>query len=259
MIRLVIATIVSFILISLMFVGQSFARIDPKSIVGLWLLDEGNGMETKDSSGNGHDGVFRGNPVWVDGEFGKALSFDGVDDYVNITQFPNLKLTKAFTLSAWFNPQNAASSNNHMAIIGLGSSGPRYYVDKSASNLHIRLQSANDNLSQNVGSVVFNTWQHAAYAYDGKSINVYVNGTLVDNRAASGDLLTDNNESYIGNWSGAVRHFNGIIDEAAVFNVALAEDDIKSIMTDGLEKATGIAAVFPKGKLTNTWANIKAQ
>jgi len=40
------------------------------------------GNTALDSSGNGNDGTFVGNPQWVTGKFGGALEFDG-DDYVN--------------------------------------------------------------------------------------------------------------------------------------------------------------------------------
>jgi hypothetical protein len=43
-----------------------------------------------------------------------------------------------------------------------------------------------------------------------------------------------------------------------IFNVTLTQDDIKDIMTKGVEKATGIAAVSPASKLTTTWASIKS-
>jgi hypothetical protein len=48
--------------------------------------------------------------------------------------------------------------------------------------------------------------------------------------------------------------YGGIIDEVALFNVVLTEDDIKTIMNKGLE---GMTAVSPSGKLATTWADIK--
>jgi len=71
---------VSIIFFGLMFTGQSFAKINPKSIVGIWLFDEGKGDLVKDSSGNKNDGKLMNGPKWVDGKFGQALEFDGVDD-----------------------------------------------------------------------------------------------------------------------------------------------------------------------------------
>jgi hypothetical protein len=44
-----------------------------------------------------------------------------------------------------------------------------------------------------------------------------------------------------------------------VFNQALTEDDVERVMTKGLEKALGLTAVSPSGKLTTTWSFIKNQ
>jgi len=47
------------------------------------------------------------------------------------------------------------------------------------------------------------------------------------------------------------------VDEVALFNQAIADDDIVDIMTDGLGKVLGLAAVSNAGKLTTTWGGIK--
>ena len=46
----------------------------------------------------------------------------------------------------------------------------------------------------------------------------------------------------------------GIIDDVAIFNVALEEEDMDALMNDGVETA---AAVEPVNKLTTTWGKIK--
>ena len=49
----------------------------------------------------GHFDFITNGPTWVKGKYGNALSFDGVDDYVNSTfSLP----TTAFTISLWINP-----------------------------------------------------------------------------------------------------------------------------------------------------------
>ena len=75
---------VGLIAINLIFTGQNFAEIDPASIIGVWLFDEGKGDAAKDYSPNGNDGTLNEGPKWVDGQFEKALEFDGKDDYVQI-------------------------------------------------------------------------------------------------------------------------------------------------------------------------------
>jgi hypothetical protein len=54
--------------------------------------------------------------------------------------------------------------------------------------------------------------------------------------------------------TGNVGFYTGSIDEVAIFNVVLGEDDFKSIITKGLK---AISVVFPAGKLTTTWGSIK--
>ena len=67
------------------------SRTDP-NIVAQWHFDEGSGNQVGDSSGSGNDGTLNlgteGNTdegnAWVNGINGKALEFDGVDDYVDL-------------------------------------------------------------------------------------------------------------------------------------------------------------------------------
>jgi hypothetical protein len=57
----------------------------------------------------------------------------------------------------------------------------------------------------------------------------------------------------------AERHqFLGIIDELAVFDHALTEEEIKNIMDRGLEVALLGKAVAPSWKLVATWAQLKS-
>ena len=53
------------------------------------------------------------------------------------------------------------------------------------------------------------------------------------------------------------RFFNGLIDEVAIFNVVLTQDDIKSIMAGGLLASS--TAVSPSGKLATVWGVIKTR
>ena len=52
----------------------------------LWKFEEGTGTSFASSTGS-YTGTLQGNPQWVNGKFGKAVSFDGIDDRgaVNLT------------------------------------------------------------------------------------------------------------------------------------------------------------------------------
>ena len=64
-----------------------------------------------------------------------------------------------------------------------------------------------------------------------------------------GIYLTTGQHGQWGEFLGA------IIDDVAIFNTALTGDDIETLMTEGLGTTTDIE---PSGKLTTTWAAIKA-
>ena len=59
---------ISFIIVNLMFAGQSYAKVDSEAVLGIWLFDEGIGDITEDYSENGNDGFgFRNERLrWVD-------------------------------------------------------------------------------------------------------------------------------------------------------------------------------------------------
>jgi len=79
--------------------GQSLAAIDPATIEGLWLFEDGGGNTAKDSSGNGLNGELFDGPAWVAGKFGGGLEFDGVGSYVMIPDHANPN--DAITITAW--------------------------------------------------------------------------------------------------------------------------------------------------------------
>jgi len=104
-------------------------------------------------------------------------------------------------------------------------------------------------------------WHHWAGTYDAsdKSRKIYrdgieiASGTATANYQGSGILCIAGG---CGGWAGS--HLTGVIDEVAIFNITLTENDIQTIMDDGLEKATGMTAVSPAGKLTTTWGLVRS-
>ncbi len=85
---------------------------DP-NLVGWWKFD-GN---ANDSSGNGNNGTETGDPTYVAGKIGHAISFDGVSDRIEVHATlagnPELFPAKAISVSAWIRttvPRNALCS-----------------------------------------------------------------------------------------------------------------------------------------------------
>ena len=74
-------------------------------LVAYWSFDEGSGTTAEDfSPANANTGTLTNGPTWVDGKVGKALSFDGTDDYVTMGNTNDIT-TGDFTLAYWMNPE----------------------------------------------------------------------------------------------------------------------------------------------------------
>ena len=94
---------VSLIVLSLVLTSVSVAKgkIDEKTLVALWLFDEGSGKTLKDQTKNGHDGKISGAKWTKAGKFGQALEFNGKDGQVEIDPHDDLNPTEQITVMAW--------------------------------------------------------------------------------------------------------------------------------------------------------------
>ena len=94
-------------------------------------------------------------------------------------------------------------------------------------------------------------WQHLCGTYDGKTAKIYVDGEPVAEHEHRDDLAPTRMDLRIGHRLGSAHFFNGLMDEVAIFEKALDEDEIKEAMA-GL-----VMAVWPAGKLSTCWGSIK--
>lgn len=62
--------------------NQSFSK--EASTAAIWRFDEGSGTQFSSIDGDKNGNLY-GDPVWVDGKFGDAIKYDGVDDRGRVT------------------------------------------------------------------------------------------------------------------------------------------------------------------------------
>ena len=75
------------------------------NLVAWWKFDEGTGGISYDSAGD-NDGILVNAPVWTSGKIGGGLSFDGINDYVDVPDNAALRFTKSssFSICSWAKP-----------------------------------------------------------------------------------------------------------------------------------------------------------
>lgn len=271
----IILVSIGLIILALMFSSLGYTRINPESIVGMWLLDEGKGDVAKDYSNDGLDGTIEGRLKWVEGKFGKALEFNGTDVRVVIPSLGKMTKEKA-SVVLWVNPEFDIGDGKTYGQIGIGGHfgdglGAKdekcHQIFKwGGNNWFFRVGFDNPNVG--VGANQFTSaqdimpkdkWAHIAMTWEkgGESV-VYINSSRIGILSGKTETLTSWRQEniFIGTSWNNDKH-RGLIDEVGLFNHVLSYDDINNIMTNGLEKATGITAVSPTDKLSTTWASIK--
>lgn len=235
--------------------NPTYSKVDPKTCIGLWLFDEGKGDVASDSSGNKNNGKLMNDPKWVDGKIGKALDFDGAQNHVIVPNSDTLNPTDAITLAAWIYPRGFTANGNGILtkevqyILGLN-----WPQGANAQKLNLWLNIGGWILFAD-GEVKKDSWNHVAVTYDGSTKKLYIDGKMISKVDQKGKINTSANNILIaqGNIGVGQQAFNGIIDELAIFNVALTESEIKESMKGFMY------AIEPNGKLINTWASIKAK
>jgi hypothetical protein len=219
------------LVISLLCLSHSSAQIDPESIAGCWLMDEGSGTVAKDSSGHGYDADLKGSPTWVKGKFGRALEFDGAS-YLEIRDSArNLAFggVSPFSITAWVKNQAGGTLMGKFngGVIGA------YIVEIGGGGTVSFHREVAPWAYSGTKTLPSNDFGHVAVTYDGAKMRIYVNGvfdTDQDRGAQNTDTATP---VLIGaRLTGGVpsNFFSGVLDEVAIFNVALTEDQIKAVM-----------------------------
>jgi len=225
-----------FILTSLVLVlGPTLTNVakgvDP-SLVGWWKLDETSGTIAYDSSGNGNHGTLNGDPEWVAGQLSGALDFDGNGDFVEIPHSFSLSITDEITITAWTKMRGNASGE--MAIVSKGGWAandlPYELTETPGGVIFWQFYDDGGRDTCAPGSPPVDEWHHIVGTYDGNIFKCYIDGELANEWEYVGTMPENTASVMIGRRSRGGCLFNGIIDEVAIYDRALSEDEIPQVM-----------------------------
>lgn len=211
-----------------------------------WSFDEGTSDTAYDYSSFGSTSTTDNNPgtltnmdtasCWVDGVEGKALDFDGVDDYVNFGN-PAWLDSNDYTVEAWIKPDGSGYADRYIVErCDIMDDEGLLMLLYSDDNLYA-YQSVNGNFYEIIVNTPFphdGEYHHVAmtFNYDGttSTLKLYLDGVLKDTGSATGSP----------DYSASIRDFKagynyeGIIDEIKYYTRTLTADEIKrSFDTEG--------------------------
>ncbi len=227
--------------------GTNYTIMDD-SLVGMWNFDNvsalgENDTLVKDVSGNGNDGTCNLAsgycPTFTSsGKYNGAYDFDGVDDYVQYSNFNYVGSDGTVTISVWVNLESLTDDGGIVDIAPQAQSNA-FKLGLDASN-NIMIQT---NFGDSPGgSVIFinspslGTWYHYVGVYNGTNLIAYVDGVL-----ANSDVLTGPSSASVpvtigDDTDGANRFLNGSIDEVRIYNRALSASEVQELYMSNLNK-----------------------
>jgi len=211
-------------------VNSTFIRVidGAQPVKGSWHFDENSGTTAYDTSGNDNDGTITG-ASWTDGKFDKALSFDGNDDYVDVPDSASLDITGSFSLEAWIIQDSQTSDKAILSKHGTSSSTRTYGLcvsSDTASTPNALMvffydSSGNDHTVSETSPIDrTDGWHHIVGVYDGNTLYLYIDGSLVNSQEiGSYTVNTNDNSLRIGGFTGYTTPYlwNGDIDEVRIY------------------------------------------
>jgi alpha-tubulin suppressor-like RCC1 family protein len=217
----------------------------PSGLVG-WWKGEGNANDTIGAN----NGMLSANgATYASAEVGMGFRLDGTNGYVKIPDSAALKPTNV-TVEAWvwLDPTATGPRNEHIVFkqnswnaFFEGYSLLKMDLDNGDGTYTSRFQSV---VSRTGNQVAINSttivqrgvWYHVAMTYDGNELILYVNG-VPENSAIAGFALDYGTEPLFlgttGTWPPYLNMFAGTIDEASIYNRALATNEIAAIYSAG--------------------------
>ena len=255
---------ISLVLSISLLITPAFAQVEMDTLVGLWLFDEGSGDVAVDSSNSALDAELVGGPKWVSGVFGSGLELDGAGAYVEVPAHVNP--TEAITVSIWVKSMTD-DWNQHGWMVEKRNA---YIIHPNAGTKNVSWPICNGGCwnkpggwrDGEVGPADITEWHLYTTTFDSASgeWNIYIDGVAESTMEINTDPLdADDGPVFIGRDTCCDGRFgDAVIDEVAIFNVALSANEIKMMMEKGLS-AMLLTPVEPEGKLSTTWGNVKQQ
>ena len=252
-----IVSVTAFILIC---VAAAQAQDLEAGLVGYWTFDaaDTNGNTVKNFVGDNH-GTINGAKK-VEGKIGDALEFDGATNFVKMER-PE-PMPESLTIMAWAEAESWSPGGRRNAIDSItGGMWYRLGFQPSGGNFEFVCDTGDEvgGREQTVADLgALEGWHHLAGVrdFDKKVLIFYVDGVETARLDFQHEQPIIPEALVVGaGHRGTIEFWQGRIDEVAIFNIALTEDDVKNFMDNGL----AALAVSPSGKLASMWGNIKVQ
>jgi hypothetical protein len=226
-------------------------------------FNEANGTVAHDLSVYGNDGTYYGETFnhgtsysgstltdlhTSSGYFGKALSFDGSNDYIQVQNSNELN-PNYITVSAWIfpNTDKLLVQSSGMIVKKISwANNQGYFMEWRNDTKSVAFYIGNGTnwkyIVSSSNSVPLNEWTYVTGTYDGSYVRVYINDALNVSASNSGTIASSTDNLRIGAESISYKRFNGTIDEVRIWNRNLSQAEIQAEMSSSIPVTRPVAA-----------------
>ncbi|TDJ38602.1 MAG: DUF4347 domain-containing protein, partial [Gammaproteobacteria bacterium] len=239
--------------------------VNSLSPLGYWRLDESSGTTVYDETGT-NDGTYINGPslgqggALADEPAHTAVAFDGsvnddTGDYIEIADDPSYLIDEG-SIQLWFYTADVTQDGYLFSKDASGTvSGGHVQIGvNAASHVIVRLQDTATSYNvESTTALTANEWHHVVFTFGSGGMQLYVDGQLVDTDAYTGGLGTSSGgtgniepivigassqTSVSGTANPTNLHFDGRIDEVAMFGAELTAQQIRELYGAALQNYT---------------------
>lgn len=203
----------------------------PADYAGYWPLDATNGTVAADASGNGDNGAVAGASWNPNGQINGCLSFNGINNYVQIANL----VSNDFSLAFWVKTTQTGGAGQWWAGRGLVDG----YVAADANDFGTSLV-GNDVAfgTGNPDTTIVSTipindglWHYcvATRQQSTGTLNLYVDGSWQATATGGTNVLSAAAWLRFGSRQNDANFFNGSLDEVKIYNRALGSNEVTAL------------------------------
>jgi hypothetical protein len=205
-------------------VGYSDEVLSSGGLVSYWRLDETAGTTAADAKA-ANPGSYAGTyslgatGLYASDALNRAVDFDGASGRVAVPDAPSLDLTSGLSLEAWIRPDALSGGDGLYTVIRKESA---YMLRVEGTTLVFRLTIGGSSQELRVSNALTSaTTYHVAATYDGATMKLYRDGVEIGSRSQTGAIGASSSALSIASYPGGGSHFNGKVDEVALYSSAL--------------------------------------
>jgi hypothetical protein len=230
----------------------------PLDYVGYWNLDETTGTVAADSSGHGNNGTVNGAAWNPQGKVNGCLSFNGVDNYVQV----NRQVSNDFTIAFWVKTTSVGGvgtwRNGEGLVDGSAGATSTDFGTTLVGNQFAFGTGYPGTTLLSTTPVNDGSWHYcvATRVQSSGAMQLYVDGNLEAGGTGATGSLAPSSYLRFGSTQLIGGFFNGSLDEIKIYNRALGNLEIAALYDDAAGPPvapTNLTALPANAQVTLNW------